>query len=382
VESVLANTEYPTYEIIVVDNGSTDSTPAYLRSLMRRHSHVRAVLNADNLGFARANNQGLALATGDILVLLNNDTLVPHGWLTRLVRHLEDLNVGLIGPVTNRIGNEAQVDVPYRTYGGFVRFARDHSRAHDEGQLFEVRTLMMFCLAMRRAVYEQIGSLDERFKGGTFEDDDYAMRARSAGYRVVGAEDVFVHHFGEASFGKLIPTGEYAKLFEANRRRFEEKWDTHWEPHRHRPSQRYRHLIRRIREVVRDALPRNATVVVVSKGDDELLNLYGRRGWHFPQTEDGTYAGYYPAASTAAIAQLEALRSKGAEFLLFPDTSLWWLEHYPEFGRHLQSRYREVARREGTCLIYDLRESGTDRAGTIVWGSEDVRAPIHREVPA
>ena len=107
---------------------------------------------------------------------------------------------------------------------------------------------------------------------------------------------------------------------------------------------------------MRDALPRNATVIVVSRGDDELLDLYGRRGWHFPQTEDGTYAGYYPAASTAAIAQLEALRSKGAEFLLFPDTSLWWLEHYPEFGRHLQSRYREVARREGTCLIYALNQ--------------------------
>jgi hypothetical protein len=124
-------------------------------------------------------------------------------------------------------------------------------------------------------------------------------------------------------------------------------------------NQRYKGLLTRVRKVVDATLPPHATVIVVSRGDDELLNLYGRRGWHFPQTEDGTYAGYYPAASTAAIAQLEALRSKGAEFLLFPDTSLWWLEHYPEFGRHLQSRYREVARREGTCLIYELNEPNT-----------------------
>jgi hypothetical protein len=121
----------------------------------------------------------------------------------------------------------------------------------------------------------------------------------------------------------------------------------------------YRQLIRRIQEVVLGALPRSAIVVVVSNGDDELLNLYDRQGWHFPQTEDGTHAGYYPAASIAAIVHLEALRAKGAEFLLFPATGFWWLEHYPEFGRHLESRYREVARQENTCLIYALNQPMT-----------------------
>jgi len=170
----------------------------------------------------------------------------------------------------------------------------------------------------------------------------------------VVAEDVFVHHFGEASFGKLMPTGEYGKLFQANRRRFEEKWGTRWETHRHRLSERYRRLILRVRKVVDATLPSDATVAVVSRGDDELLRLDGKRAWHFPQTEDGTYAGYYPAGDAEAIGHLEALRAKGAEFLLFPATAFWWLEHYPEFGRHLERRYREVARREGICLIYAL----------------------------
>jgi len=67
-----------------------------------------------------------------------------------------------------------------------------------------------------------------------FEDDDYAHRVRLKGHRVICAEDVFIHHFGEASFSKLKISGEYTKLFEENKRRFEEKWGVKWEPHKHR----------------------------------------------------------------------------------------------------------------------------------------------------
>ena len=77
-------------------------TPAYLDGLSRRHPHVRLIANGHNRGFAHAVNQGLAAATGDVLVLLNNDALAPPGWLPRLVRHLEDPDIGLVGPVTNR----------------------------------------------------------------------------------------------------------------------------------------------------------------------------------------------------------------------------------------------------------------------------------------
>jgi GT2 family glycosyltransferase len=372
--SLLANTEYPNYEVVVVDNGSTDGTPAYLRSLMRQHPHVRAVFNGDNLGFARANNQGLAAATGDVLVLLNNDTLVPRGWLMRLVRHLEDPDVGLIGPVTNRIGNEAQIDVSYHTYGEFAKFARCYSRTH-EGQIFNMRTLMMFCVAMRREVYERVGVLDERYEVGTFEDDDYAMRVRSAGYRVARAEDVFVHHFGEATFGKLVPTGEYGRLLRANRRRLEEKWGIRWESHRHRLSEGYEELIHHIQQVVGGTLPPASTVVVVSKGDDELLRLDGRWAWHFPQSEDGVYAGQYPADDEEAIAHLESLRAKGAEFLLFPATAFWWLEHYEGFRRHLEGRYERVWNDEH-CVIYKLsylEPDGVEARVAEVVGSVDAR---------
>jgi hypothetical protein len=122
----------------------------------------------------------------------------------------------------------------------------------------------------------------------------------------------------------------------------------------------YRRLIRRIRETVHTALPPGATVVVVSKGDEELLELgEGRRGLHFPQNEEGVYAGYYPADSAEAIAHLEELRARGAEFLLFPGTAFWWLEKYEEFGRHLDSCYRRVWEDEA-CIIYGLAETRPD----------------------
>jgi GT2 family glycosyltransferase len=353
-ESVLANTHYPDYEIIVVDNNSIDGTPSYLQELERLYPHVHVILNEYNRGFAPANNQGLALATGHILVLLNNDTLVPSGWLNRLVQYLEeDASIGLLGPVTNRIGNEAEIEVSYATYGEFVQFAHDYTRQHP-GQTFEIHTLCMYCLAMRRDVYGHLGPLDERYEVGMLEDDDYSMRAHAAGYRVICAEDVFVHHFGGASFGNLVPTGEYGSLIEANRRRFEEKWGVQWEPYGRRLSEGYKQLPQRIRESIHDVIPVDATVLVVSKGDDELLRLNGQRAWHFPRNEDGTYAGYYPGDSTEAIAHLEELRGEGATYLIFPGSTLWWLEHYQDFRQHLDSHFQRVYADE-SCVIYQIQ---------------------------
>jgi hypothetical protein len=124
----------------------------------------------------------------------------------------------------------------------------------------------------------------------------------------------------------------------------------------------YRGLIRRIGEAVRTTLPPEATVAVVSKGDEELLELgEGRQGWHFPQNEEGVYAGHYPADSTEAIAHLEELRDRGAQFLLFPGTALWWFEKYEGFGRHLEGRYRRMWDDE-VCVIYQLGEQQTGDA--------------------
>lgn len=351
--SLLAHTGGADYEIIIVDNGSTDGTADFLREVARGAPRLRLALNPRNRGFAAASNQGLGMAGADLLVLLNNDTIVPPGWLEGLVRRLEDPAVGLVGPVTNRAGNEARIEASYRTFGEMLDFAAGRARTH-AGVTSPIPMLTMFCLALSRATFDRLGPLDERFEVGLFEDDDFSLRAHAAGFGVVCAEDVFVHHFGGASFGELTSTGQAGAIFRANRRRFEEKWGIAWKPHGRRPDLEYLGLSGRVREVVRESVPAGSTAIVISRGDEELLDLGLRRAWHFPVEEDGTYAGYYPVDSDDAIARLERLRERGGEYLVIPHQALWWLDHYAGFRRYLETRCRLVARREGACLVFGL----------------------------
>jgi len=112
------------------------------------------------------------------------------------------------------------------------QFAAEHTWAND-GRVADIAMLAMFCMAMRRDTFEKLGPLDEQFGIGLFEDDDYSQRAKQAGYRVVCAGDVFVHHFGQMAFKDLEATGEYARLFAENQRRYEQKWNLTWEKHHH-----------------------------------------------------------------------------------------------------------------------------------------------------
>jgi Glycosyltransferase like family 2 len=266
-------------------------------------------------------------------VVLNNDTVVPPGTLAGLVRHLADPQVGGVGPVTNRCGNEAEVPVVWSTHGELLAAAAERAATHD-GRCFDLPVLTMFCTAFRRDVLERVGPLDERFGVGLFEDDDWAERVRRAGLRLVVAEDVLVHHHGEGSLGALVPTGEHALLFAQNRATFESKWDCVWQPHAHRPEAGYLRLARRLRTLVREHLPADAAVLVVSKGDTALLPD-GRRAGHFPQDAAGNYPGHYPGDAAEAVRALDQLAADGWTHLVLPATASWWLEHYEGLASYL-----------------------------------------------
>ena len=130
--------------------------------------------------------------------------------------------LGLVGPMSNYATPPQLVEnVPYRDMGemqGFARMWRDRHR----GQWFTVPKLSGFCLLMKRAVYEAIGGLDERFGMGLFDDDDLGERSRRAGFELAVAHDLFVHHFGSRTFaGNGVDAG---KLLDENARRFAAKW--------------------------------------------------------------------------------------------------------------------------------------------------------------
>jgi GT2 family glycosyltransferase/glycosyltransferase involved in cell wall biosynthesis len=120
----------------------------------------------------------------------------------------------------------------------------------------------------------------------------------------------------------------------------------------------YDGIVRRIQRLVRQLVPPSATLLVVSRGDPDLVDLDARDAWHFPRDErTGRYAGFHPVDSSAAIEHLEALREEGGEFLLLPSTSFWWLETYDEFAAYLVERYARLAD-DSACLIFDLRSPG------------------------
>ncbi len=226
------HSQYEHLEIIVVDNASSDGTPAFLSTWVDNGPNRKLILNDDNRGFAAANNQGLEIATGEYLVLLNNDTYVTPGWVRTLVRHFErDKTIGLIGPVTNNIGNEAKIEIAYDDMDEMLRKSATYTRRHI-GQTFTLRTAAFFCVMLPRTTYERIGVLDEAFGRGFFEDDDYCRRIEQIGLRVVCAEDVFVHHHLSASFNKLKQQTRQ-NLFEENKKIYEAKWGR-WTPHGYR----------------------------------------------------------------------------------------------------------------------------------------------------
>jgi len=217
VDSIRLRTDEP-YELIFVDNGSTDGTVGYLRSL----SGIQLIENSENRGFPAAVNQGLATATGEYILLLNNDTVVTTGWLRQMRDVFEsDRRIGLVGPCSNSVSGEQMVPATYQDMSSLDGFAWEWGKRH-QGIVEETDRLIGFCLMIRRAVIDQVGRLDEQFGIGCFEDDDLCLRALRAGWKAVIARASFVHHYGSRTFqGNGVDLGA---LLQTNREKFEQKW--------------------------------------------------------------------------------------------------------------------------------------------------------------
>jgi GT2 family glycosyltransferase len=230
-DSITKVTAYPNYEIIIVDNNSSDNTKEYLETFKNNNpSKVKVILNETNLGFAGGNNVGIRAALGDYIMLLNNDTIVTRGWLTNLLKHLEqNPDLAMVGPVTNSIGNEARIIVNYSNMQELESFAQEYTFSHQNELVHDPNVLALFCTLIRKEVFQD-ERLDENFGIGMFEDDDLSYRVKYDGWRIAIAEDSFVHHFQRVSFKTLGETKE-SELFNQNKSYFEQKWNTIWQVH-------------------------------------------------------------------------------------------------------------------------------------------------------
>lgn len=220
IESIEAFTPEP-HEIIFVDNGSTDGTTDWIKSKMMERPYYRLIQNTENRGYPVACNQGIAIAKGDYIVLLNNDVVVSNEWLKGLIDCIESSNdIAIVGPSTNYASGPQMVTDcgGYDTILKFTAFAENYRKAL-KGCYIPYWRIVGFCMMVRREVLDKIGGFDERFSPGNFEDDDICIRACLAGYRNMICKDVFVHHHGSISHD-----GGFTKLLETNQTKFNEKY--------------------------------------------------------------------------------------------------------------------------------------------------------------
>ncbi len=171
-------------QIIVVDNASTDDSALLVA---RSFSNVHLIRNGVNQGFAGGCNQGLRISTADVAVLLNQDTRVSPGWLAALLRAFDEPNVGVVGcKIFYPDGKTLQHAGGYIEYPRMYGLHYGHHEA-DQGQADKshpAEWVTGAAFAIRRALLDKIGLLDEGFWPGYFEDVDYCLRTRLAGYEV------------------------------------------------------------------------------------------------------------------------------------------------------------------------------------------------------
>jgi GT2 family glycosyltransferase len=218
IESIRNYTEKGTYEIIVVDNHSTDDTVSWLK----KQKDIKTIFNQENKGFPAGCNQGIEIASGSEILLLNNDTIVTKNWLTNLKTALySDEKVGAVGAVTNSCSNYQAITVSYTDADGLHKFAQQYNVSNPDKWERRIN-LVGFCMLIKRSVIDLIGVLDEQFTPGNYEDDDYSFRINSAGYYLLLCNDTFIHHFGSASFRENPEN--YNNLLRKNQLKFKEKW--------------------------------------------------------------------------------------------------------------------------------------------------------------
>ena len=221
VESIRQNNPGGSYEIIVVDNFSTDGT----REWISGQKDIKVILNDENVGFPAACNQGAENAEeGNDIFLLNNDTILLRNSLYNLRMALyEKEETGAVGACSNMVGNWQMISERYDFLEDYASYA-DRNNAYDPSRHGIRLYLSGFALLCKRDAWKSAGGMDVDYHVGMFDDTDFGFRLLSKGFYSVLCRDSFIYHFGSVSFRSTFTEEQNDHLMDTNRQIFEKKW--------------------------------------------------------------------------------------------------------------------------------------------------------------
>ncbi len=222
VEALYDSTLSSLFELIIVNNASSDGTKEYLDQLVAQVNNVKVIHNQENLGFAKACNQGARVAEGKYLVFLNNDTLPLEGWLEEMLKVIE--NEGQVGAVGSKLLfpddtiQHAGVGItdsplPVSPFHLYYKKPADYPKANIKR---DYQVVTGACMLIAKELFDRLGGFDEGFLNG-YEDVDLCFRVREAGYRVVYTPKSVLYHFESVTPGRF-------KAVKENEERLQKKW--------------------------------------------------------------------------------------------------------------------------------------------------------------
>jgi len=216
VESILANTDDVDYELILVDNGSTDGTKEYFDSV----PGAKVIHLKYNVHLVKGFNIGLMAAEGQYSAAVCNDFIFTPNWLSNLMVCIEsDSGIGFVSPGATSISNMQQISIPFHSIEDFQERARAYN-VSDPSKWEERVVLLPNVLCCPTALLERIGYYDTRYFRGEFLDDDISFKIRRAGYKLVYCGDTVTHHYGSLT----TASDHLTNSLEEGRKTFREKY--------------------------------------------------------------------------------------------------------------------------------------------------------------
>ena len=216
-DSISANFNFYLGEVLLINDCSQPETTDYLKTFAEQNSRYTLINNEENLGFVKTCNKGMQLAKGDIIVLLNSDTMIPEGFCERIIKCFNsDEKIGAASPISsfsNKYYIPLRKNMSLEDMNKLLR--KKHKCVYPD-----ISDAEGFCYCVRKSVIEQVGYLDEIYGKGYGEEDDLSLRISVNGYKNTLIDDLYVYHKRGCSFGEELRNEQKKKNYSIFKSRY------------------------------------------------------------------------------------------------------------------------------------------------------------------